>query len=302
MESTSSSGAVRLGPLARRLLARRRRWLRWAAFALAALTILSAVAQFRHRPAPRRSPVPAHGGAVHSPAPASRFYGVAAEVPPGMRAINLIVPAASTFGGRLAPLSRVDVLAAFDVGQDRAVQRVLASGIVLHITPQSAASASGTASPLPSAEGRLGPPPVAELSIAVPAAREREVVMAQAFGRVFVAVAPGAAVVPVRGAGARGLDCAAMPAPASAGSLSLRRYLDLPPAPGPSRASTGPAFLPPPLGLLPAPGFPWPGGAVVRPSSAPGSAHDAARPPDARHGLAVEVIEGTARTVAEVTP
>lgn len=296
MERTSSSAVVRLGPLGRRLLARRRRWLRWAAIVLAALTILSAAAQLRHRPATRRTGTPADGVRVRTPAP--RFDGVAGVVPPGMRAVNLIVPVAATFGGRLAPRSHVDVLAAFDLGQERAVRRVLASGLVLHVTPQLAPAAAGAPSPPPSADGRFGAVPVAEVALAVPAAREREVVMAQAFGRVFVAVAPAVIVEPSARRAFRSHEPSATAPSTADDTLSLRRYLGLPA--GTSPVAGAPSMFPPPAGLPP---VPWPQGAVPRPGLPADYSRDSSRRPDARRGdVTIEVIEDTTRTVVEVLP
>ena len=300
METASGSAVIRLGPLARRLLARRRRWLRWAAIALAVLTILSAVAQFHHRPAPRRTGTPAGGVRVQTPAP--RFDGVAGLVPPGMRAVNLIVPAASTFGGRLAPWSHVDVLAAFDLGPDRAVRRVLASGIVLHVAPQAAPSAAGAPSPFSPSNGRFGAAPAVEVALAVPAAQEREMMMAQAFGRVFIAVEPTIAGVSSTGV-ALGphTRVTAPPQPRPDDALSLRSYLGLPAAASPVAAAPTP--LPTSGGPLPPPPFPWPAGSVPRPNLSQELARDSARSPSARRGgVTVEVIEGTARTVVEVVP
>jgi Flp pilus assembly protein CpaB len=298
MERASNNAAVRLGPLARRLLARRRRWLRWAAIALAALTILSAASQLHHRPPARRTGTPADRARVRTPAP--RFDGVAGVVPPGMRAVNLIVPAAATFGGRLAPWSRVDVLAAFDVGQERAVRRVLTSGLVLHVTSQFAPAAAGAPSPLSPADGRFGPAPVAEVTLAVPVAREREVVMAQAFGRMFVAVEPTIGEPQAKQTVRPHERSATAPLPAD-DALSLRRYLDLP-------AATSPvAGAPPPLptsgSLPPLPALPWPPGAVPRPGAPADVSRDSARRPDARRGdVTIEVIEDTTRTLVEVLP
>jgi Flp pilus assembly protein CpaB len=299
MERTSGNAAVRLGPLALRLLARRRRWLRWAAIALAALTILSAAAQLHHRPPARRTGTAADRARVRTPAP--RFHGVAGIVPPGMRAVNLIVPAAATFGGRLAPWSRVDVLAAFDVGQERAVRRVLTSGLVLHVTPQFAPAAAGTPSPLSPAGGRFGLAPVAEVTLAVPAAREREVMMAQAFGRMFVAVEPAT----IGGAQANETvrphgRSATAPSPAD-DALSLRRYLGLPAAASP--VAGAPPSLPTSGGLPPPPALPWPPGAMPRPGAPADVSRDSARRPDARRGgVTIEVIEDTTRTFVEVLP
>lgn len=295
--TTGAAGAMRVGPLARRLLARRRRWLRWAAAILAVLTVLSAVAQLRHRSVPRRAAAPA-AEAHHGPVAAPRFYGVAAEVPPGMRAVNLTVPAAAAFQGRLAPRSQVDLLAAFDTGQDRVVQRVLTSGLVLSAAPRSAGGAGASFS---APEGRFATAPAVELSVAIPAAREREVVMAQAFGRVFVAVQPAAEGPAASGAVFAPQACPAPAAPAGAAAgpaksgepLVLRRYLGLPALPaGPPAAASGQAALLPALfaarGML---------------SPMPDAARDAARPAAVRHGgVTVEVIEGTARSVAEVAP
>ena len=290
MAYVSSSRAPRLGALARRVLARRRRWLRWAAIALAALTILVAAAQVRHRPAPPRPAGPA--GGVRGPASAPRFYGVAAQVPAGMRAVNLIVPAATTFGGRLAPGSRVDLVAAFDAGQDRVVRSVLTSSIVLQARSSPAPSGIAASSAPPS-EARLAAGPVAELTLAVPASREREVVMAQAYGRLFLSVEPWAPTA-ATGTGLAGSEtCVASSTTDLAGSLSLRRYLGLPAPREPSPSPALPAFLP-------APPLPWPGVAVPRSPAATGRAQ--AQPSAERHGVTIELIEGTTRSAAEVDP
>jgi len=146
--------------------------------------------------------------------PFAQYFGISAHVPPGMRAVNLVVPSAEIFGGDLAPLSRVDVLGAFEVGQDRAAATLLTSGIVLRIaeTPTRRPSEIGRASgPLAQETGQAAP---VEIEVAVPEATERQIVLAQAFGRILLAVHP--ATEPVHAA--------------AAGVLNLRKYLDLPPA------------------------------------------------------------------------
>jgi hypothetical protein len=201
------------------------------------------------------------------------------------------VPAAATFEGRLAPSSRVDVLAAFDLGQDRSVRRVLTSGIVLHVTPQPAASSAGFTTILSPPAERFGAVPVAELALAVPAASEREVVMAQAFGRVFVVVEPAATEVTDAGVGRRPHDGIAPPLD---DALSLRRYLGLPV--DASRAAASSAAGVPPMPTFPGvpPLSPWP--APLGPKE-PGPVRGAAADPN---GVRVEIIEGTTRTVVEV--
>jgi Flp pilus assembly protein CpaB len=293
MQSGSTSSRVlRLGALATRLLARRRRWLRWAAIGLAVVTLISAAAQLRRRPVPRRaatSPASLRSGPAPGAGTALRASGVAGLVPAGMRAVNLVVPAAATFGGRLAPGSRVDLLAAFDAGQDRAVRRVLASGVVLHVTPQDGPSAAGA--PMFSAGAlRAGAGPVTEVALLVPAAREREIVMAQAFGRMFLAVDPAGAGGPTAAARRR-----AQAGPPHAGGdepLSLRRYLGL------NVTGAAPAAAP----FLPAPVPPWPAAATPVPAplapARPSPPHAAASSAQ----VTVEVIEGTARSTAEVEP
>ena len=297
MERMSSSAVMRLGPLARRVLARRRRWLRWAAVGLAVLTLLTAAAQILHRPAPRRLVV---SGSAPARTAVPRLIGVADVVPPGMRAVSLVVPAAATFGGRLAPWSRVDILAAFDIGQDRAVRRIVASGIVLHVATERAASAAATSPP--AVEARLGGAPVAEIALAVPAAREQEVVMAQAFGRVFLAVDP--TNPPPLSTSGGPVPRAASAASTDAG-LSLRRYLGLPETPASSAAAPGWMISPPVL--PPAPPLAWPAttrGGPRMPVTLPRAASPSS---DTRSDVphteaAVEMIEGTARTVVEVSP
>lgn len=299
MGRTSSNAVMRLGPLALRLLARRRRWLRWAAIGFGILTLLSAMGQIRHRPAPRRSSV--SGTMRAQPAAPPRIIGVADIVPRDMRAVNLIVPEAATFEGRLAPGSRVDVLAAFDLGQDRAVRRVVASGLVLHVARQ-AARAAASFSPLPGSDGRLGVAAVDEVALAVPAEGEREIVMAQAFGRVFLAVEPtNTPPSPPPNAGRPRFDTRATPSAGAA--LLLRRYVGLPAATTSSAAQSGwVGALPGPPPLL---GWPLPSRANpampaallrgwTRSSDAPAGAP--------RGDAAVELIEGTARTIVEVSP
>ncbi|HKX17352.1 MAG TPA: RcpC/CpaB family pilus assembly protein [bacterium] len=300
MGRTSSKAVMRLGPLALRLLARRRRWLRWAAIGFAVLTLLSAVGQIRHRPVPRRSGV--SGTTRVQPAAPPRNIGVADIVPRDMRAVNLIVPEAATFGGRLAPGSRVDVLAAFDMGQDRAVRQVVASGLVLHVARQ-AAPAAASFSRLSGSEGRLGVAAVDEVALAVPAAREREIVMAQAFGRVFLAIEPtNTPPSPSPNAGRLRSDTHTV---SSAGgtTLLLRHYVGLPAAttsssgqPGWAGALAGP---PPLLG--------WPVAPRANPATPAallgGSTRSSNALPGAQRGdMAVELIEGTARTIVEVSP
>lgn len=291
MNHPGASAAVPLGPLARRLLARRRHWLRWAAIALAVFTIFSAAAQLRHRPAGPRSRAPL--GGVRPPAAARRAGGVIPQLPPGMRIMNLAVPAAAVFGGRLPPLSRVDLLGAFDAGPDRLVRRVVASGIVLYVSAQSGPDGSGGPAPFAAPDGRFAATPVAELSVAVPAASEREIVMAQAFGRLFVAVRPAPDGTATHSA-CGGCDRRVPGAPESGAALSMRRYLGLPgsgPAPSP---------VPVPPGWLPAPALPW-AGVAPGPSRSEDATRGPARPADARRaGRSVEIIEDTARRVTQV--
>lgn len=291
MVPRGGSAVVPLGPLARRLLARRRHWLRWVAIALAALTILSAAAQLRHRPVVRRPRAPL--GGVRPPAPAPQAGGGAPQLPAGMRIMNLVVPAAAVFGGRLPPFARVDLLAAFDAGPDRFVRRVVASGLVLYVSSQSRTAGSGAPAPFSGPDGRFAAAPVAGLSIAVPAAAEREIVMAQAFGRLFVALRPGSDETAAHGA-CGGCDRRVPGPPESGASLSMRRYLGLPastPAPSPA---------PMPSGWLPAPPLPW-AGLVPGPSRSWGATRGPARPPDIRRaGRNVEVIEDTTRRVTRV--
>ncbi len=162
----------------------------------------------------RRGEVVTPGNAV----PLLHYYGVSARVPPGMRAVNLVVPSAATFGGELTPQSRVDLLGAFAVGQDRAVATLLGSGIVLRVLADRGNQSTGLARPtavnVPESAGQEGTR--VEVEVAVPEVREREVILAQAFGRIFLTVHPAAAEAPH---------------PAASGPLHLRRYLELPPEP-----------------------------------------------------------------------
>jgi Flp pilus assembly protein CpaB len=217
--------------------------------------------------------------------PVLRYYGVAARVPRGMRAINLVVPSAATFGGELAPWSRVDLLAAFELGQERAAATLLTSGIILRVAPDSVGQA-GLGDRLPGAAagdtGHRGDQ--VELEVAVPLEHEREVALAQAFGRVFVTVHSLAA------------DGAATDSP---GVVNLRKYLNLP-AVTPMSAAAPP---PPPLWLRP-PTAPSPRGGRVR--SAVHSLTPRAAAPGARPGSpstpawTVDLIEGVRRSTTEV--
>lgn len=331
-EGVTDRKAIRLGPLALRILARRRRWLRWLAVAFACLTAISALSH-AHRRAIRpaemptvivRHVIPAGrpigsddvelGVRAGSPGPGPfgrledavglvavrglragdwvtpevavsplRYYGVAARVPRGMRAINLVVPSAEIFGGELAPMSRVDLLAAFEVDQDRAATTLLTSGIILRVRGRETVPPGG---------GRLGvgveaarPGTVVEVAVAVPETWEREVALAQAFGHISLAVHPLASEGPH---------------PDASGAVTLRRYLSLPPA----SAAT---MLPPPRGWPEPPGGATPSGA--RPQGGRTGYPYAAAPPR-RSGQpagvgptprwTVEVIEGAERSVEQV--
>lgn len=316
MASANSSRAVRLGPLANRLLGRRRRWLRWAAIALGVLTLLSALSQIGHRPVVHRPAAPAPGPLGGTPV--TRVTASPPEMPPGMRVVNLVVPASSASAGRLVPKSRVDVVAAFDTGQERAVRRVLASAIVLRATGASAA--------LSGPEGRFAGP-MTELSLAIPASREREIVLAEAFGRLFVLAAPA----PRRLGGHDAVEGSCANAGGGcwepdddqdalvSAALSVRRYLGLPSGTSQAPNPAPPSFLPS-VGAFPAAGFPWLGaggpsrrpavpahgdGSAPRPLARTGAANpDRARGEGAivEAGRVVEVIEGTSRTLVEVAP
>ncbi len=315
--------AIRLGPMALRLLARRRRWLRWLAVALAGLTAASAISHAHRRGAVRPAEMPTvivrhalpagrpigwsdvaletrqapgatsivrvedavgrvpvrplrAGEAVMPDVAVSplRYYGVAARVPRGMRAVNLVVPSAETFGGELAPMSRVDLLAAFELGSERAAATLLTTGIVLRVLRGREA--------VPPAGGRLGaglttelgrPGTVVEVAVAVPEAREREVALAQAFGRISIAVHPLAETPP---------------RPDAPGVVDLRRYLGIPP--------TAPVPVPPPLPR----GWPAASPGRMTPLGAAGRSgrvgDDAGQTPR----WAVEVIEGAERSVEQV--
>lgn len=164
-----------------------------------------------------------------------RYYGVAARVPRGMRAVNLVVPAASTFGGELAPQSLVDVLVAFEVGEERVAATLLTSGIVLRV-------GSGRDAPPPPA-GRLAalpetqagrPGSLVEVVVAVPEARGREVALAQAFGHIFLAVHALSAEAVASG-------------PPTV--VNLRNYLNLPSTPRAAMVPPLPGWRPPAAGM-----------------------------------------------------
>ena len=140
-----------------------------------------------------------------------------------MRAVSLVVPSAATFGGELAPRSRVDLLGAFEPARGQGIATLLATGVVLRVTAASAAP-SRVALPASPGEGGGGP---AEIEIAVPTDREREIVLAEAFGRIFITAHPLGAELPAAPHG---------------GPVALRSYLGVAPEtalPVP-RASAGP--------------------------------------------------------------
>jgi Flp pilus assembly protein CpaB len=126
----------------------------------------------------------------HDVAPAVQYYGVAARVPSGMRALDLVLPPQAVFGGELAPGTRVDLLGAFAPERGQGFVTLLAAGTVLRIT--------ATRDPAPSAVPRAALGPVGgagsgstvELEVAIPREQERELVLAQAFGRIYVAARP----------------------------------------------------------------------------------------------------------------
>jgi Flp pilus assembly protein CpaB len=215
-----------------------------------------------------------------------RYYGVAARVPRGMRAVSLLVPAPATFGGELVPQSRVDLLAAFELGQERAAATLLTSGIVLRISPERDTS--------PAPAGRLDavvqgaanrPGGLAEVVIAVPEGRERDVALAQTFGRLSLAVQP----------------LSAEPAPAGPPAVvNLRKYLNLP-------------ALIPGVAVLPAmrsavsPSLPGSPGVIVPPSPvrSEGTSESHPRntsPAKPAFGWSVEVITGAGERSVEQVP
>ncbi len=326
---------IRLGPIALRILSRRRRWIRWLALALAGLTVFTAIAHVRHRGAVRPPEMPAvvirhalragqpirlvdvalesreestAGPApfrriedvlgrvaarrlgVHDPVtpenavPPVRYYGVAARVPRSMRAVNLVVPSAAAFGGELAPLSRVDLLGAFELGQERAAATVLTSGIVLRVATGRDAPGGHDAlgrdgQSLPGGRPGSLPGGLVEVVVAVPEAREREVALAQAFGRVFLAVH----------------SLSGEPAsPGVSAAINLRTYLNLPPATSTPMAPSQAWPLTLPVGTpsgVAAPGGRGGGRVTVRPDAVP-----------SRPSWIVEVITGTGERSAEQVP
>jgi Flp pilus assembly protein CpaB len=148
--------------------------------------------------------------------PVLEFYGVSSRIPPGMRAVNLVVPPAAVFGGELTPRSRVDLVAAFAVGQERTATILLGSGIVLRVFAGHGrvGDAGGLArtGALSADDAEVADGRTVEVEVAIPASREREVVLAQAFGRIFLAVHSAVAGIS---------------SPASPGPLHLRQYLEL---------------------------------------------------------------------------
>jgi len=299
MAKNSDARIVRLGPMAIRILARRRRWLRWAAIAVLFAVIAAAVSHGHRKGAAQASIVPTlvarrelHPGHVLRPdelevvprlsaagahpfvraadavgqvvareiqvgdrvaaddlLPVLRYYGVAARVPPGMRAVSLVVPPSATFGGELAPHTRVDLIGAFEPARGQPAAALLGTGIVLRVpAPREPAPFNQERPVAGAAVG--GVSPFVEIDVAVPRDREREIVLAQAFGRVFVTVHSATAESPRGG---------------TTGVLQLLPYLHLPPAgvasavpvPVPTvrrPSSVGPrAALPPSVRRAPAP-------------------------------------------------
>jgi len=207
--------------------------------------------------------------------PALRYYGIGARVPPGMRALTLVVPPAATFGGELVPGSRVDLIGAFDPERGEGFVTPLTTGIVLRVAAARDHAAPGPerlAVAVPVGQGSAS----VDVEIAVPRDREREIVLAQAFGRIFVAAHPAPADAPGE----------AVP-----GTLRLFPYL------GASRGGTSGPPVPTFVGTAPA------RGAAVRHR---GPAAASATAPPRPQGVSapvwvVDVIEGDVR-IGEPVP
>lgn len=218
----------------------------------------------------------ARGAAVASRdlVPALRYYGVGARVPPGMRALTVVVPPSATFGGELVPGSRVDLIGAFDPERGQGFATLLTTGVVLQVAARDpAAPGAGRIAvagvPVAQASGSV------DVEIAVPRDREREIVLAQAFGRIFVAAHPAPADAPGE----------AVP-----GTLRLLPYL------GVSRGGTGP-LTPAYIGAAPVGGT----AARLRVTTA-GSETAPTRPQGPAAPMwVVDVIEGDAR-MGEAVP
>jgi Flp pilus assembly protein RcpC/CpaB len=311
-----SSGAW-LRPLAHGIAARPRRWMRWAAIALAALTLLSAAAQLHRRPAMR--PKPAQSSSVRPHPAAVRAEATAIPAPAGLRAVTVPVPASAMPAGRLVPSSRVDVFAAFDTAQERVVRRVLSSALVLRassVPPQAAGAA-----------GRGGPPPAADVSLAIPVSCEPDVVLALAFGRLYVVAVSAEsgphtaadAMVENRGRAAMAQaepddQCGtALRGPRSAGdiggpadpdSLSVSRYLGLPPGRSTLPYPAVPPFVPEIMAFPPRTWPPQDASATSPRAPAWRQTPEPAPPAATAHDRVriVEIIEGTARGFTEVPP
>jgi len=315
---------IRLGPLALKILAQRRRWVRWIAVSVLLIAIASAIGHVHRRVGARAAAVPilvarrllrpgqvvgagdlrlvarpsgpagasvlryvpedvagqvvvraiAPGEAItrHDLVPVLQYYGVAARVPAGMRALDLVVPSPATFDGELVPGSRVDLLGAFEPERGQGFVTVLAPGTVLHVAASRDTVASGSGrvavAGLSVAEGSSS----AELEVAVPRDHERELVLAEAFGRVFVAVHPTARVASGE---------------APFGVLGLLPYLG-------ATGRTGAAPVPSALVARLAPARP----AAGRPRGSVAGPQAAGLHPPARPGSVwiVDVIEGGERT------
>jgi len=325
MAQSSDARIVRLGPMAIRILAGRRRWLRWAAIAVLFAVIAAALSHGHRKGAAQASIVPTlvarrllspghvvrpdelemvprlsaaagvhpfvraadavgqaaareiRAGEVVAPGdvlPVLRYYGVAARVPPGMRAVSLVVPPSATFGGELAPHTRVDLIGAFEPARGQPAAALLGTGIVLRVpAPREPASLNRERPTVAGAAS--GASPFVEIDVAIPRDREREIVLAQAFGRVFVTV-HSATAEPPRGD--------------PTGVLQLLPYLHLLPAGVASAVPVSP---------VPRAGASGPGAALPRPVQS--TARRAPAPPSAQPAReavpawVVDVIEGGER-------
>jgi len=126
----------------------------------------------------------------HDVAPAVQYYGVAARVPAGMRALDLVLPPQAVFGGELAPGTRVDLLGAFAPERGQGFVTLLAAGTVLRVTAARDPVPSGVPRAALGPVGGAGSGSTVELEVAIPREQERELVLAQAFGRIYVAARP----------------------------------------------------------------------------------------------------------------
>jgi pilus assembly protein CpaB len=113
-------------------------------------------------------------------APPEKLFGAAAMVPPGMRAVTIVVQGSQGFDGRLTPGALVDVITVMARPQAPEARTILTGARVLYV--------KSTTSP---GQGALGGIPGAggvEVTLAVPPELTPSLALAQAHGQVMLAL------------------------------------------------------------------------------------------------------------------